>query len=138
MTEVVNIKDAILYLNNRFSYMADDPKSFFEKWRLGFNKSEKLVGDCEDYALTLLLIINGGSKFQAIKDLMSKRANLLVYEGERGDRHIELEYDGAHACNITKHWHRGKKLPLLGYKRVKTLGRLHILNKLFWSNFSKG
>ena len=134
MTEVVALKDAILYLNDRFEYK-EDPQTYFEKWRLGFNKSEKLVGDCEDYALTLLLVINGGSKYQAIKDLMDKTAKLWVYEGAKGDRHIELEYSGAHACNITKHWHRGKKLQALGYKRIKKLGRLHILNKLFWSNF---
>ena len=136
MAEVVALKDAIMYLNDRFEYK-EDPQTYFEKWRLGFNKSEKLVGDCEDYALTLLLIINGGSKYEAIKDLMTGEANLLVYEGPKGDRHIELQYGSAHACNIIKFWHRGKKLEQLGYKRIKKLGRLHILNKLFWSNFVK-
>lgn len=131
----IHLKDAILYVNERFEYMPDDPDSWFEKWRMGF-ESGRLRGDCEDYALTLLRVINGGSQRKAIKDLMTKTAKLWVYEGKEGDRHIELEYDGAHACNITKHWHKGNKLErVYGYKRVKRLGRLHILNKLFWSNF---
>lgn len=92
-------------LNQRFRYKYDkDQYGRREHWAIMTNESGPLVGDCEDYSLTLLWYLEGKSLKNMFKALFSRKAEMWFCKGERGIGHAVLKYEGKWIDNNKQRW----------------------------------
>lgn len=95
--------DANLKVAARFHYRAD--RGPFDSWRILDTTGGSFRGDCEDYALTVLSLIEGGGLLRILGALRSKRASIWFCLDPQGQRHHVLEYRGAGMVdNQAKRW----------------------------------
>jgi len=81
-------------LNKDFTWEKDP---IFEHFM--FHKTEKVVGDCDDFALTLLYRLEG-SVWKALKALLTGKASLIFCRTTNNENHYALKYEGKYADNI--------------------------------------
>ena len=104
-------------LNARFQYRSDtEQHSLQEKWTILRNTTGPLVGDCEDYALTALWMINGRNDPAFHQSLKSGKAKIHFCYTPRNIAHAVLEYNGLLLDNIQKEWLSKKAFESLGYR----------------------
>ncbi len=90
---------AVKEVNQLWDYKSDGP---IDDW------SFTTKGDCEDYALSVLKRIFGGSS-EAKRALLKQDAYIWYVTTDKGDKHAVLEYNGRYVCNRTKEWHPTKE-----------------------------
>lgn len=91
-------------LNKRFRYKLDkDQYGRREHWTIMTNESGPLVGDCEDYSLTLLWYLEGKSFRDFWKALLSGKAEMWFCK-VNGNGHAVLKYEGRWIDNGKKRW----------------------------------
>jgi hypothetical protein len=86
----MNPDDANRKVASRFKYRADPAMG--DPWHILDTSRSTIRGDCEDYALTVLSLIEGGGLFGVLKALWSKRAAIWFCIDPQGDRRHILEY----------------------------------------------
>lgn len=109
---------AVDYVNERFKYMTDSKQySFKEVWRI--MSGDKMVGDCEDYSLTVLWLMAGKSVPKMLMMLLTRKARIYHYTHRTtGTGHAGLWVRGqGYVDNISKKWNDGSFLDERGYKR---------------------
>lgn len=120
-------------LNSRFQYKYDkDQYGRREYWNIMQEKNGPLVGDCEDYSLTLLWYLEGKSYWNFWKALFTRKAQIwfcLV----NGNGHAILKYNGKWIDNGVKQWVDG--FPQYDLKHRYVIP--HIIWKLRWQLLSK-
>lgn len=126
----MNRRTATKFVNENFVYVPDRKKHVLpDVWEV--LQGERLEGDCEDYALTLLFLLEGPSWYQVFKALLTRKAGFhLLKDKETGEFHIQLEYEDLFIDNIIRKWNDGKQLSPLGFRSVKRLSLTWILFKL--------
>jgi len=88
-------------LNARFQYKSDsEHHDLKEKWTILRAPSGPLIGDCEDYALTALWLINGKNDAQFHHSLKTNQARIWFCYTPQGEAHAALEYDNQFIDNI--------------------------------------
>jgi len=109
----VSVKD----LNARFQYKSDtEQHKLQEKWTILRNPTGPLVGDCEDYALTALWMIQGKSDTAFLQSLKTGQAKIWFCYAPSGEGHAVLDYNGLMIDNIQKEWKPKAYLDSLGYR----------------------
>jgi len=98
--------DALEIMNKKFVWTSDSKtKSFRDHWRILDTDPDKIYGDCEDFSLTLLYLINDKNMLRFFKDLILGRAKLYYVKYKPSDNgHAVLYYRGAYVCNIYHQW----------------------------------
>ena len=122
-------------LNSRFQYKYDkDQYGRKEHWTIMQQPEGPLVGDCEDYSLTLLWYLEGKSMRRFWWSLLTRKAEMWFCK-VNGEGHAVLKYNGKWIDNIEKEWVSGfpkydmkwkYPIPLILWKL-----RWHFLQKLF-------
>lgn len=87
-------------LNTNFIYKPDP--SGKDLWRI-LDTSKIVYGDCEDYALTALYLLCGGSLIKFWKVLVTEKAK-IHYVTVRGAGHAVLEFKGLYIDNTHMKW----------------------------------
>lgn len=91
-------------LNKRFVYTFDrNQYGRKEHWAIMTNESGPLLGDCEDYSLTLLWYLEGKSTKNFWKALLSGKAQVWFCKVD-GVGHAVLKYEGKWIDNIKMRW----------------------------------
>ena len=99
----------------RFEYRQD--RGFGDPWRILDTKRSIIRGDCEDYALTVLSLIEGGGFFGVLGALWAKRTSIWFCIDPQGDRHHVLEYRKAGMVdNQAKRWEERRWYESKGYR----------------------
>jgi hypothetical protein len=111
------MRDAADLMRERFTYKSD---GWADKWVIG-----RMTGDCEDWALTMLLTLTG-SKSRVVKALLTGKARIIRTKTPRGVGHAVLEYGGHYICNRYPTWGKWRA----EYKERKPYSRAMIALKL--------
>lgn len=91
-----------------FTYKPDGKVDFWQVHK----KDGPFVGDCEDFALTLLYRLSGKSMFKFWLNLITFRAVLWHCKTKSGSGHLILWYKGGHwADNTMRSWYRELSMP---------------------------
>lgn len=91
-------------LNQRFRYKYDkDQYGRREYWTIMTNESGPLVGDCEDYSLTLLWYLEGKRLKNMFKALLTRKAEIWFCK-VKGNGHAVLKYEGKWIDNNKQRW----------------------------------
>lgn len=99
----MNSSDANRKVADRFQYRKDS--TLGDPWKILDTKRSVIRGDCEDYALTVLSLIEGGGFLGVLGALWSKRASIWFCIDPQGDAHHVLEYRKAGLVdNQTRQW----------------------------------
>lgn len=115
-------------LNSRFQYKYDkDQYGRKEHWTIMQQDSGPLIGDCEDYSLTLLWYLEGKSMKNFWKALLSGRAEMWFCK-VNGEGHAVLKYNGKWIDNGVRQWVDGFPNYDMKYRYMIPL----ILWKLRW------
>jgi hypothetical protein len=127
-------KSAVLRkLVTQFKYTPDSDLYKLEVWRV--LRGNYIVGDCEDFALTLGYRLSGNSIIRLVKNLIVGRYKLAVFRHkETGMLHGALldTSDMLFADNIASRWHDGDPLNRQGYY-VYDMWSVFIIAKLITS-----
>jgi len=103
-------------LNARFQYKSDtEQHKLQEKWTVLRNPTGPLVGDCEDYALTALWLIEGKNDSAFHHSLQTGQAKIWFCYTPSGEAHAVLEYNGLMIDNIQKDWKSKEAFEGFGY-----------------------
>tara|TARA_B110000211_G_C13633158_1_gene358348 strand:- start:53 stop:451 length:399 start_codon:yes stop_codon:yes gene_type:complete len=87
--------DVIKFINDRYDYKFDqDQYQVADLWKVMALKDGRLVGDCEDYALTVLWYLSGESLMKFVWNLLTYRARIWYVTVPGGGGHALLEFDG--------------------------------------------
>jgi hypothetical protein len=78
-------------VKNKFHYKKDPQVG--DPWRILDVSKSKIEGDCEDYSLTVLSLIEGGGLLGVLNALFTKKASILFCVDPQGENHHVLEYD---------------------------------------------
>jgi len=103
-------------LNSSWAYKYDiDQYAQREYWQI--MKEHPYVGDCEDYALTLLYLISGKSMWKFWFYLITGKAQIrrVITKNERG--HAVLRFGKYWADNWTKKFVKWEEMEKLGHKK---------------------
>jgi predicted transglutaminase-like cysteine proteinase len=99
----------------RFQYRKDT--SFGDPWKILDTNRSSIRGDCEDYALTVLSLIEGGGILGVLEALWAKRASIWFCIDPQGDNHHVLEYRKTGMVdNQTKRWSSRESYEKKGYR----------------------
>jgi len=101
-------------------------------------KKTPFHGDCEDYSLTLLYLINDESMWGFWKDIITYKARMR-YCTIGGEGHAVLEYDGMFIDNIQKKWCTKEtmqadkyKFNRFPYNPITVFFKLHVIGRIKW------
>jgi hypothetical protein len=112
------MRDAADYMHKLWKYEADGRA---DDWDIGMT-----VGDCEDFALTVLWLLHGKSKTRVVKALLTGKARIIRTKTPRDVGHAVLEYGGHYICNRYPTWSDWRA----EYKERKPYSRAMIALKL--------
>ena len=98
----MELNQAIQQVNSRFKYKAD-PEFIFDVWKVMDEDTQGvLLGDCEDYSLTVLWFANDCSYWKFFKNVILlhkyKLHHVITHTGER---HIVGSYNNQYFDNWT-------------------------------------
>ena len=99
-------------LNRRFEYRGDTSK--LDKWSI-LKGDGVLYGDCEDYSLTLIWMMEGKSMVRFWLAICMCKYRLWHCASPRGVGHAVLFHDGKWIDNIQRRWMTAPP-KTLGYK----------------------
>ena len=103
-------------LNSSWAYKYDiDQYAKREHWQI--MKEHPYVGDCEDYALTLLYLISGKSMSKFWWNLISGKAQIRRVITKNGGGHAVLRFGDMWADNWTKKFVSWEEMAKLGHKK---------------------
>ena len=103
------------HLNEYWVYKYDvDQYAVKEHWQI--MKEPPYIGDCEDYALTLLWLISGKSMWKFWFNILTFRAQIRYVRN--GGGHAVLRYENMYADNWTLKFVEWKEMEKLGHKKV--------------------
>ena len=103
-------------LNSTWAYKYDlDQYASKEYWKI--MKEHPYVGDCEDYALTLLYLISGKSMWKFWWYLLSGKAQIRRVITKSGGGHAVLRFGNMWADNWTKKFVLWEEMEKLGHKK---------------------
>lgn len=131
------MKECATALNAIFKYVADEEQYGTKEYWVFLNGT-RIKGDCEDYSLALLRMMEK-STWKAIKALWEGKAN-MHYVTYNGEGHAMLEYNKYWIDNIQKQW-KGKYSIFDGkqYKYGHRYNMFTIISKLLvakiWGTF---
>lgn len=108
--------EAVQTVNKFFKYETDKEQyNFNEVWRI--MRPNRMTGDCEDYALTVLFLIANRSYLRMFLWLLTRKAKILhLIHKETGEGHAVLEYKDKQVDNILRYWNEGTRLRARGYE----------------------
>jgi predicted transglutaminase-like cysteine proteinase len=102
-------------LNDSWKYKYDeDQYASKEYWKI--MKEAPYIGDCEDYALTLLWLISGKSMLKFWLNLITFKAQIRRVTNNGGG-HAILRYGNMYADNWTLKFVKWEEMEKLGHKR---------------------
>ena len=102
-------------LNDSWKYKYDeDQYALKEYWKI--MKEAPYIGDCEDYALTLLWLISGKSMLKFWLNLITFKAQIRRVTNNGGG-HAILRYGNMYADNWTLKFVKWEEMEKLGHKR---------------------
>lgn len=126
-------------INKRFEYRLDrDQYGYREYWAIMLNSEGRLVGDCEDYALTVLWYMKNKSLLRFVWSLLTKKAKIWYCLAPNGEGHAVLQYRKSFIDNIQKQW--CIELESKGYDMKYCFSNFTILKKLrvfLWNLLTK-
>ena len=103
-------------LNSSWAYKYDiDQYAQKEHWKI--MKEHPHVGDCEDYALTLLYLISGKSMWKFWWYLCTGKAQIRRVITKNGGGHAVLRFGDQWADNWTKKFVPWSEMEKLGHKK---------------------
>lgn len=103
-------------LNSTWAYKYDiDQYAKREYWQI--MKERPYVGDCEDYALTLLYLISGKSMWKFWWYLCTGKAQIRRVITKNGGGHAVLRFGNMWADNWTKKFVTWEEMEKLGHKK---------------------
>ena len=103
-------------LNSTWAYKYDiDQYASKEHWKI--MKKHPYVGDCEDYALTLLYLISGKSMLKFWMYLITGKAQIRRVITKNGGGHAILRFGDMWADNWTKKFVSSEEMAKLGHKK---------------------
>jgi predicted transglutaminase-like cysteine proteinase len=103
-------------LNSTWAYKYDiDQYASKEHWKI--MKKHPYVGDCEDYALTLLYLISGKSMLKFWMYLITGKAQIRRVITKNGGGHAVLRFGDMWADNWTKKFVSSEEMAKLGHKK---------------------
>lgn len=103
-------------LNSTWAYKYDiDQYAKREYWQI--MKEHPYVGDCEDYALTLLYLISGKSMWKFWFYLITGKAQIRRVITKNGGGHAVLRFGNMWADNWTKKFVSWEEMAKLGHKK---------------------
>ena len=129
----MNKHDAALAVNKDFVYTSDKGES----WNiLKPDSSGKLRGDCEDYSLTVLHRIAGGSSFKFWFYLLTFQAVVWHCVTAQKEQHAQLWFRGQWIDNINSTWSKKQQhslrfpypFPLVAYRMLTSKLPLWVAN----------
>lgn len=115
-TTTPQMREVAKRMRIEFKYKSDGK---IDRWSIG-----KMIGDCEDFALTTLYLLLG-SKAAVRKALLSGEAAIIRTEARPGIGHAVLFYKGFYIDNIYRGWSRS-----FMYKKHDTYSKSMLLLKL--------
>lgn len=115
MLDLENKEKHIKRLNSTYMYVYDTKVYGFDKWRI--MKEEPYLGDCEDYALTLLWFLSGKSMWNFWKNLFLGRAKIQRVLTKDGTGHVVLKIGDLYADNWTREFVSWSKMEEIGHKK---------------------
>jgi predicted transglutaminase-like cysteine proteinase len=114
----MTIEEALKKLNSHFVYQKDDLR-WFDHWRILYSeKEQKWVGDCEDYALTLMWMLSGRNLFQFLWDILRLKYLMWFVKYPNGAGHAIVRIENLYYDNIQKKGVTKEELVSTGYKFV--------------------
>ena len=124
-------------LNSSWAYKYDlDQYASKDHWRI--MKEHPHIGDCEDYALTLLWLISGKSMWKFWWNLITFKAQIRRVITKNGGGHAILRYGDQWADNWTKKFVPWSEMEKLGHKKYKWFyWPQDVALKLFLAKISK-
>lgn len=111
---MIDITAAINEVNSFFIYRADKRDEHL------LLSPKQPYGDCEDYALTVLLHICDGKRLRLQKALKHKDAALILCRDPSGAKHNILRYGILYCDNWQKRWVTRDFLRDAGYSKLQT------------------
>jgi predicted transglutaminase-like cysteine proteinase len=103
-------------LNSTWAYKYDlEQYKTSEYWTI--MKEHPYVGDCEDYALTLLYLISGKSMWKFWWNLITFKFQIRRVITKNGGGHAVLRYKNWYADNWSKKFVRWDKMEFFGHKK---------------------
>ena len=103
-------------LNSTWAYKYDiDQYAKREYWQI--MKDHPYVGDCEDYALTLLYLISGKSMWKFWFYLITGKAQIRRVITKNGGGHAVLRFGNMWVDNWTKKFVSWEEMAKLGHKK---------------------
>ena len=99
----------LLGLRFSFLYRPDGP---IDSWRI-LKGPGKLLGDCDDFAVTLLWRLSNRSLLQFWWNILTLRGVIWMCKSERGRLHVCLKYRGQWADNIYPMWSPSPRFKLI-------------------------
>lgn len=102
-------------LNDSWKYKYDeDQYASKEYWKI--MKEAPYIGDCEDYALTLLWLISDKSMLKFWFNLITFKAQIRRVTTKNGGGHAILRYGNMYADNWTLKFVKWEEMEELGHK----------------------
>ena len=99
----MNKHDIIDKLNRDFTWKKDP---IFEHLRI--TKGDKVVDDCDGYALTALYRLKG-STMGLFWSLLTRESRISYCKVKGGDYHYALKYQGEYVDNVYPYWRKDLK-----------------------------
>ena len=98
----MNLTEAVQYVSSRFVYRPDRLK-IFDSWRVMKETDGKLVGDCDDFAITVFWQLSNNNLFVFLFHLLiTHRYRLYNVRTIDDEPHIVGSYKGIWFDNITR------------------------------------
>lgn len=99
----MTLDQAIAHVNQRFRYTAD-PRSFFtDYWFVMQDRDGVMQGDCDDYAITVLWLLCGGSFWQFVWNvLVLHQYRLHRVRTRNGEYHVVTQVGNTWYDNWTR------------------------------------
>lgn len=110
----MNIQQALKILNSKFVYTAETSR-WIDKWRI-LRGTDKLYGDCEDYALTLMWLVYNQSVIKLLVNLTLCKFVLWHVTSPSGEGHAIVRYKQLYYDNIQRRGVTKDDLLAQGYK----------------------
>jgi hypothetical protein len=120
----MDIQLAINHVNSWFQYRADRKDEHL------FLSPEQPFGDCEDYALTVLLAICDGDKKRLVKQLKRGDSALVFCVDPYQQRHNVLRYGTLRCDNQLREWVTHERLVQLGYTKIKEVDYQKVIRRI--------
>lgn len=115
----VRMENMIKILNDRFRYTSDKDQYGVNEYWTAMDLATVMKGDCEDYSLTLLLMLAKDSAWKALVMLVKGEAALHFVQLPQRDGskvgHCVLEYEGEFTDNNYRKWTTKTVMKTKGY-----------------------